>query len=120
MGKHQEMGSALTYARRYSIFAMVGVAGEDDTDGNDAADAKDAPKKVLNKVAGKTPTPGLDPESSQQVLDLMSAALAGAETIDELRKWAMDNKDTKNRLIPDHQAQLVELFKVKEAELKAA
>jgi hypothetical protein len=50
----------------------------------------------------------------------MMMALEVAENIDELRKWAMDNKDTKNRLIPDHQAQLVEAFKAKEMELKAA
>ena len=34
------MGTALTYARRYSLFALVGIAGEDDLD---APDAKDAP-----------------------------------------------------------------------------
>ena len=38
----RRMGAALTYARRYALFAMVGIAGEDDLDappesGNDAA-----------------------------------------------------------------------------------
>src|SRR5215210_3566599 len=28
----QRMGAALTYARRYSLFALVGIAGEDDQD----------------------------------------------------------------------------------------
>jgi hypothetical protein len=32
----QIMGSAMTYARRYSLFSLVGIAGEDD-DGNAAA-----------------------------------------------------------------------------------
>ena len=32
----QEMGSALTYARRYTLFPMVGIAGDDD-DGNAAS-----------------------------------------------------------------------------------
>ena len=32
----QQMGSALTYARRYSLFPIVGIAGEDD-DGNAAS-----------------------------------------------------------------------------------
>jgi hypothetical protein len=99
---------------------MVGVAGEDDTDGNDAAPAVDAPKKVLNKVAGKTPTPGFDPEASQQTLNVMMLALDMADSVESLRKWAMDNKDNKNRLLPEHQTQLVEAFKDKEAELKAA
>ena len=29
------MGAALTYARRYSLFALVGLAGEDDLDAPD-------------------------------------------------------------------------------------
>ena len=29
------MGAALTYARRYALFAMVGIAGEDDVDAPD-------------------------------------------------------------------------------------
>jgi len=32
----QQIGSALTYARRYSLFSLVGIAGEDD-DGNEAS-----------------------------------------------------------------------------------
>jgi hypothetical protein len=31
----QRMGAALTYARRYSLFALVGIAGEDDLDAPD-------------------------------------------------------------------------------------
>jgi hypothetical protein len=39
LGKHQEMGSALTYSRRYALFALVGIAGDDDDDGESAAPA---------------------------------------------------------------------------------
>ncbi len=45
-GDPQSMGSAVTYARRYSLSAMVGIASEDD-DGNAAIGKKD--EKVLNK-----------------------------------------------------------------------
>jgi tagatose-1,6-bisphosphate aldolase non-catalytic subunit AgaZ/GatZ len=31
------MGAALTYARRYALFTLVGVAGEDDLDAPDLA-----------------------------------------------------------------------------------
>ena len=34
---HQQMGSALTYSRRYALTAMIGVAAEDDDDGANAA-----------------------------------------------------------------------------------
>src|SRR5438045_6758697 len=40
----QRMGAALTYARRYGLFTLVGIAGEDDLDAPDlnAADARPA------------------------------------------------------------------------------
>lgn len=44
IGAHQALGAALSYARRYSLFAMVGIVGEDDDDGE--ADAR--------RVAGET------------------------------------------------------------------
>ena len=34
-GSPQRMGAALTYARRYALFALVGIAGEDDMDAPD-------------------------------------------------------------------------------------
>jgi len=45
----QGVGSALTYARRYALSAIVGVATEDD-DGN-AASAKEAPAKARSSAA---------------------------------------------------------------------
>src|SRR5436305_5955468 len=35
----RRMGAALTYARRYALFALVGIAGEDDVDTPDALSA---------------------------------------------------------------------------------
>ena len=37
------MGAALTYARRYALFALVGIAGEDDLDAPDLMTAVDSP-----------------------------------------------------------------------------
>jgi ERF superfamily len=34
----QRMGTALTYARRYALFTLVGIAGEDDLDAPDLCD----------------------------------------------------------------------------------
>jgi hypothetical protein len=36
----QEQGSAITYARRYSVTALLGIAAEDDDDGAAASDGK--------------------------------------------------------------------------------
>src|SRR5262245_50672730 len=35
MASPQRMGAALTYARRYALFTLVGIAGEDDLDAHD-------------------------------------------------------------------------------------
>src|SRR5262245_39525219 len=46
----QRMGAALTYARRYALFTLVGIAGEDDLD---APDLGAAPKAAV-----EPPRPG--------------------------------------------------------------
>jgi hypothetical protein len=48
------MGAALTYARRYALFTLVGIAGEDDIDAPDlnapTATAASGPKRVLSAI----------------------------------------------------------------------
>src|SRR6201981_1924539 len=39
----QRMGAALTYARRYALFTLVGIAGEDDLDAPDLCDGPRSP-----------------------------------------------------------------------------
>src|SRR5947207_2668701 len=41
MASPQRMGAALTYARRYALFTLVGIAGEDDLDAPDLHDRAD-------------------------------------------------------------------------------
>ena len=45
------MGAALTYARRYGLFTLVGIAGEDDLD---APDFTEPPAETGKKVSSKT------------------------------------------------------------------
>src|SRR6516165_3359530 len=42
----QRMGAALTYARRYALFTLVGIAGEDDLDAPDLCDGALSPSAV--------------------------------------------------------------------------
>ena len=67
----QGYGSAVTYARRYGLMCMAGIAPEDD-DGNDAAKAapKDEPKRAAPA----------DAEAAQIACD----SLAAADTVDAL------------------------------------
>lgn len=51
VGKAQEQGSAITYARRYSLFSLVGTAGTDEDDDGNAANTAAPAKPVVKPVA---------------------------------------------------------------------
>ena len=122
--KPQEMGSAMTYARRYSLFAMVGVAGEDDDDGNAAQEssASSQPatvKKQPARIPKQEIEPGLKPDDSEKVLKVFQAGLKLAENDADLVRWASDNKDEIAKLLPDHRKQLLADYKVHKEKLVA-
>ena len=47
----QRMGAALTYARRYALFTLVGIAGEDDLDAPDLCAGPNAPSSTAPERA---------------------------------------------------------------------
>jgi len=47
------MGAALTYARRYGLFTLVGIAGEDDIDAPDLNAAPTTSAPGADKPAAK-------------------------------------------------------------------
>jgi hypothetical protein len=70
------LGAALTYARRYALFTLVGIAGEDDLD------APDLPAAALSPGAEK------DPPSTQQMLsglDRSSTEIASGRPLRRVR-----------------------------------
>src|SRR6266436_6075214 len=65
----QRMGAALTYARRYALFTLVGIAGEDDLDAPDLCDGPSSlspsavdrsfkPKDGQSRIPARTPGNG--------------------------------------------------------------
>jgi ERF superfamily len=46
----KRMGAALTYARRYALFALVGIAGEDDLDAPDLNVVTEPPERAPGKL----------------------------------------------------------------------
>src|SRR6516162_3423810 len=52
MANPQRMGAALTYARRYALFTLVGIAGEDDLDAPDLCKWPSAPSSSTLIEAG--------------------------------------------------------------------
>ncbi len=63
----QAAGSAITYGRRYSLGAILGVASEDDDDGNTASKPKAEPKPDPQAEQPKAPAPTGQPARKPQV-----------------------------------------------------
>src|SRR5262245_37485900 len=113
----QRMGAALTYARRYALFTLVGIAGEDDLD---APDLGAAPKALAEPrlgsqsngqvAAGKRTAPGdgkLPESAARSVLGVQLSAslreslieqMAAINSADEAAVWAHRNLPAKNTL----------------------
>jgi hypothetical protein len=53
----KRMGAALTYARRYALFALVGIAGEDDLDAPDLQVAEPVDARGAHAVSQHRPRP---------------------------------------------------------------
>jgi hypothetical protein len=71
----QGYGSALTYARRYSLMAACGIAPEDD-DGNAASKPR--------KPAAQEPAPARKTELSESALADHRAAIEAAATLEDI------------------------------------
>src|SRR5258705_13258279 len=55
----RRMGAALTYARRYALFTMVGIAGEDDLDAPDVINDRRSGDQAVD--SGRAANPGVAP-----------------------------------------------------------
>jgi hypothetical protein len=128
----QRMGAALTYARRYALFTLVGIAGEDDLDAPDlcagptSLSSSTAPARALQpgdgSSAGQPRGPGngrgrgstkseprviLDPAQSVQLRDNLLIEMEKIASADLAATWAGKALVAKNRLTASD-AKLVE------------
>jgi hypothetical protein len=117
----QRMGAALTYARRYALFTLVGIAGEDDLDapdlGADPNPAAELPRppdhrKQSNGQAaagqraaaggGKPPGPSarsvLGEQLSASLRESLIEQMTAINSEDEAAAWAHRNLPAKNTL----------------------
>jgi hypothetical protein len=128
------MGAALTYARRYALFTLVGIAGEDDLDAPDlntpAAPASGiAASKNINRLNGgqeysspskrrakdvlDQPKPILDPEPSAALRNHLAAELGEINSTEEATNWAHRVLAAKNSLVAADAACIEEAFRAK-------
>jgi len=118
----QRMGAALTYARRYALFTLVGIAGEDDLDTPDLCDgprspAPQADERSLKPGHGLPPVqqrkPGngqrrygihgeqpstLEPEQLAALREKLLTAVGSITSADKASIWAREALAGKNRL----------------------
>jgi hypothetical protein len=100
------MGAALTYARRYALFALVGIAGEDDLDSPDTVEGPSAVQlRSSNGSKGKQGKgalhrpPLLNQKQSAKLRDELLAEIRSLSTDHDLLCWARDGVARKNTLV---------------------
>src|SRR4029077_9522715 len=135
------MGAALTYARRYALFTLVGIAGEDDIDAPDLTTPKSQTtkfekpqserKRRLNEADRDSTTDAASerqagPSSPKLTLklalsatlrDQLLAQLDNIDSSDALTMWAYRNLSAKNSLISADAQQVENAFQSKLAKL---
>ena len=133
------MGAALTYARRYALFTLVGIAGEDDLDAPDLkgpmspAAAKPAPirHRRLNggqtipgpggsKVMSNTARPILGTEASVTLREQLLDELKVVASPEEAAVWAHRILGAKNSLTEVDARQVEDAFRAKLGTLEDA
>jgi ERF superfamily len=121
MATPRRMGAALTYARRYALLTLVGIAGEEDVDapdlggqlsersgsarngsGTGKANGSCAPQTFrsfsANRKPWSPPTPALDPEKSAALRDQLLNELGSLACQEEATAWAQGALGAKNTL----------------------
>jgi hypothetical protein len=86
----QGVGSAITYARRYALAAMVGVVADDDDDGNAASGKVDMPQrkseaaiKQVAEIVGAKPTNVISDAQRKRLFALCKEAAVEGDILKE-------------------------------------
>jgi hypothetical protein len=145
MASPQRMGAALTYARRYALFTLVGIAGEDDIDAPDLCTgptslaSSTGPERALQRgdgnSAGRPQGPGngrgrastknqtsviLDPTQSAQLRDKLLMEVEKITSADLATTWASEALAVKNSLTADDAKLVEEAFERRLSELPSS
>lgn len=116
--KPQTMGSAYTYARRYSLSAMCSISADEDDDANAANDKPvHAKPEVMPSVNG---THGASKAANRSVYDAFVKAIRNAPTIKALADWHKTNVAEIDKLPADWLDELRLEYSDRKAELEKA
>ena len=140
------MGAALTYARRYALFTLVGIAGEDDLDAPDlqtlppggseaekpapynpgrlsglqGPSAPQIPSRRRANVVAKPVRPILGAEASAALRDRLTAELQAVASAADATSWAHRILGAKNSLIAADARKVEDAFHAKLASFSTA
>jgi len=132
------MGAALTYARRYALFTLVGIAGEDDLDASDLiapttayprtheapvrktrgrpnggpAHSDQALLRVTRQNSQPNPTRLLEPDASAALRDQLVAELNDLRSGEQAATWGLQALVVKNTLLPADAERVESAFQV--------
>jgi ERF superfamily len=133
------MGASLTYARRYALFTLVGIAGEDDLDAPDLpalklnggapVDPTESPPAQMNghptapgarsanrshrKPLSQLPKPILTAEPSAALRKQLVTEMANVASADDMVAWALRTLPIKNTLTSADASVIEEAFQAK-------
>jgi hypothetical protein len=131
----QRMGAALTYARRYALFTLVGIVGEDDMDAPDICAPERASEPLASgfqrpprsqgngsmRGASKTgAAPILSADESAAERDRLLGEIASLPSHDNATSWARQALVAKNRLTVTDAKLLEDAFEQKIAAFPTA
>jgi hypothetical protein len=136
-----KMGAALTYARRYALFTLVGIAGEDDLDAPDLLNGTVPSINLAThlKKEGEVPRPShvpsdissngrgrknpravaraiLPPDQSATLRDRLIGEVAGLQSAETAASWARDGITAKNSLAAGDAKLVEEAFELRLSE----
>jgi hypothetical protein len=127
----QRMGAALTYARRYALFTLVGIAGEDDLD---APDLCEVPRSSpTSRLPSRTPVNGrgreatkrersaiIDGAQSAALRDRLLAEIGEITSAERAATWAYEALGAKNKLTASDAKFVEDTFEQRLSELASA
>jgi ERF superfamily len=137
------MGAALTYARRYALFTLVGIAGEDDLDAQDLISRTTPPSKAERpsgnqnahhnngeahstqqfsrarraKAVANSPKQALDSKASTALRDQLTAEIGEIKSDEEAANWAHRVLSAKNSLTATDAERVEQAFQARLASL---
>ena len=138
MARPKRMGAALTYARRYALFTLAGIAGDDDLDAPDLHASEPTGRKATQPSNGqggahgqrkpfaqKVPAerdaqaanPALKGQLSAVLRDQLLHQLDGVRSLEGAAVWARRILPAKNTLSTADAGQVEDAFRTRLAEL---